>query len=121
MTTNWWICFGCSLLVPAVLTLAGLLSWKRCPRKINAFVGYRTTRSMKNEEAWRFANETFGRFLFWTGLGMALLPAVLLPALLHASAEALGGITAGLCLFDLIPIFVCIAKTEAALKKRFPE
>ncbi len=47
---NWWICFGISLIIPAVLALAGLLSWKRCPKKINGLVGYRTARSMKNEE-----------------------------------------------------------------------
>ena len=25
---NWWICFGISLIIPAVLALAGLLAWK---------------------------------------------------------------------------------------------
>ena len=51
----------------------------------------------------------------------ALLSAALLLALLRASREAIGGVTAGLCLINLIPIFVCIAKTESALKKRFPD
>ena len=118
---NWWSCFGCSLLIPAVLALAGLLSWKHCPKRINGLVGYRTARSMKNEETWRFANETCGRFFFWTGLGMALLSAALLLALMRAPREAVGGVTAALCMANLIPIFVCIAKTESALKKRFPE
>ena len=118
---NWWICFGISLIIPAVLALAGLLSWKHCPKKINSLVGYRTARSMKNEETWRYANETCGKFFFRTGLGMALLSAALLLALLRASREAIGGVTAGRCLINLIPIFVCIAKTESALKKRFPD
>lgn len=118
---NWWICFAMSLIIPAVLALAGLLSWKRCPKRINGLVGYRTARSMKNEETWRFANETCGKFFFWTGLGMALFSAALLLALLRASREAVNGVTAGLCMADVIPVFVCIAKTESALKKHFPE
>ena len=50
-----------------------------------------------------------------------VISAALLLALLRASREAIGGVTAGLCLINLIPIFVCIAKTESALKKRFPD
>lgn len=118
---NWWICFGCALPVPAALILSGLMMWKRCPKKINGLVGYRTARSMKTMDAWRFANEFCGRLTFWAGIGSAVLSAAVLLALLRASDAVLVGAMAVLCLLPLVPLFLAIAKTESALKARFPD
>lgn len=46
----WIFLLVCSLLIPAVMIVAGFLMWKHPPKKINGFYGYRTTRSMKNQD-----------------------------------------------------------------------
>ena len=38
----------------------GLL-FRKTPKEINYVYGYRTKRSMMNEETWRFANQYFGK------------------------------------------------------------
>ena len=42
----------CLLLIPAVQLAAGWAMWYHAPKKINSWVGYRTERSMQNEESW---------------------------------------------------------------------
>ncbi len=47
----------CNLLLPALLIVAGALMKKRSPKKITVLYGYRTERSMKNEDTWQFSNK----------------------------------------------------------------
>ena len=44
--------------------------FKYPPKKINWVIGYRTRKSMKNEEDWKFANQYCGRIWIITGLIM---------------------------------------------------
>lgn len=56
-----YVLFICNLLIPVVVIVTGRIMWKHYPKNINGLVGYRTTRSMKNMDTWRFANEYCGR------------------------------------------------------------
>ena len=47
----------------AFLTLIFLVMHFKPPKKINMFYGYRTTRSMKNETNWKYANTRFTQLL----------------------------------------------------------
>ena len=71
----WWFMFVSNLLIPALLIAVGYSMWKHCPGKINAVIGYRTRRSMKNMDTWKFAHEYCGRLWWKIGWGM-LLPSV---------------------------------------------
>ena len=53
----WWFILMCDLLLPITLLIAGKMMWKHCPKQINGVLGYRTARSMKNMDTWRFAHE----------------------------------------------------------------
>ena len=44
--------------------------YKYPPKKINWIVGYRTCKSMKNEENWVFANKYCGKL--WIGIGLIM-------------------------------------------------
>lgn len=117
---DWWILFACNAVIPLVLLLGGGLMSRNRLRRINALVGYRTQRSMQNDETWRFANRRCGKyFLILGGVTLALAVAGQL-ALLHAREKALTFFTLGLMCAELVLIFVCIGRTERALKRNFP-
>ena len=74
----WWFMLLCDLLIPTVMMLAGYMMRKHCPKQINRVVGYRTARSMKNMDTWKFAHDYCGRL--WQRIGAFLLP---LSVLIH--------------------------------------
>ena len=63
-------------IIPILITLIGVLMYKRPPKKINWFVGYRTRKSMKNEKVWEKANRYCGKL--WIIIGVAMVMVVLL-------------------------------------------
>ena len=48
--------FLCNLLVPLVMLIGGYYMCKRPPEDINSAMGYRTKRSKKNKDTWKFAH-----------------------------------------------------------------
>ena len=98
---DWWILFACNAVIPLVLLLGGgLMSRKR--------------------QVSSFCMERCGKyFLILGGVTLALAVAGQL-ALLHAREKALTFFTLGLMCAELVLIFVCIGRTERALKRNFP-
>lgn len=68
------------LLIPLftgfVFVVAGFLMFKFPPKKINAWYGYRTTASMKNQERWRFAQTYAAKQMMKGGVVLMLLSLV---------------------------------------------
>ena len=50
----WWFMFCCDILIPVTMIACGWMMWKYCPKNINGLVGYRTSRSMRNMDTWKF-------------------------------------------------------------------
>ncbi len=115
----WWFMLICDLLIPVIMIIAGRMMWKHCPKNINVVLGYRTTRSMKNMDTWRFAHDYCGRLWWKIGLIM-LIPSVLIHIPFYHSNENMIGIV-GIILITIqcIVLIVSIFPTEAALKKTF--
>jgi len=115
----WWFMFVCDLLIPVLMIVAGRMMWKHTPKSINGIVGYRTSRSMKNMDTWRFAHDYCGR-LWWKAGWILLVPSVLvhLP-FIHSSAEVIGTVGGILCVLQCIALVASIFPTERALKKTF--
>jgi len=42
-------------MIPVIMIGVGYMMYKHPPKSINAIYGYRTARSMKNDETWKFA------------------------------------------------------------------
>ena len=115
----WWVMFGCNLLVPAILLIGGYGMWKHCPKEINSFVGYRTKRSVQNEETWKFAHDYCGRL--WWKLGW-ILAALTVPAqclMLQSSADEIGTVSMIMISLQTAVLLMSILPTERALKKKF--
>ncbi len=98
--------------------IIGIIAYIMCitpPKKINSFIGYRTKRSMRSQEAWNFSqvysSQKMGRAMFL--LSMVGLLGIFLPPLSEGVEVALG------VLFLLMAIFIPIWQTEKALKKKF--
>ena len=62
----WIFMFAVNLLIPLVMVIFGAIFIKTAPKKINFLFGYRTERSMKNEDTWKFAHTYLGKL--WLNL-----------------------------------------------------
>ncbi len=117
----WWLMFGMDLIVPVVMILVGRMMWKHYPKEINDILGYRTKRSMKNKDTWKFAHEYCGQ-LWWKVGWILLIPTVLAQILLlRCREEVLPMWALGLMLLQTAVMLVTIAPTEHALQKKFDE
>lgn len=115
----WWFMLICDLIIPIVMIIAGRMMWKHCPKRINGIVGYRTNRSMKNMDTWKFAHKYCGK-LWWKIGWFTIIPSVLIHIPLYHSDENTIGI-AGVILVTIqcIILIASIYPTEKALKKHF--
>ena len=117
----WLYCTAMCLLIPAVMLYFGWRFQKHPPKRINSLYGYRTVRSMKNQQTWDFAHQVCGKL--WVGAGAALLPLSLL-AMLPALGRDVG--TVGLwCIpvmgVQLVVLLGSIFPVERALKRNFDQ
>ncbi|MBR4099569.1 MAG: SdpI family protein [Clostridia bacterium] len=109
------------LLIPVIMLIFGKLFSKTAPKKINYIFGYRTSRSMKNEQTWEFAHRQLGKI--WERFSIALLPISVLPLIfvIGRSEDAIGTVGAIICFFQIAVIFVSIIIVETLLKRNFDE
>ena len=117
----WIFCLAMNLLLPVIMLVFGWLFQKRPPRQINGVYGYRTARSMKNEETWRFAHMVCGRL--WFRLGLLLLPmsvCAMLPAL-GRSVDVTGIWCCVVEVVQLVFLIGSIFPVERALKRMFDD
>ena len=115
----WWWMFICNITVPVIMAVAGLLMWARCPKEINSFFGYRTARSMKNMDTWKFAHKYAGTVCFLAGL-IAIVPTIVAQLPFYRSPDNVVGTVSVViitvqCTILILPIIL----TETALKKTF--
>lgn len=114
----WIFCTAMVLLTPAVMLLFGRRFQTKPPKTINSLYGYRTARSMKNQDTWDFAHHFCGRL--WFTLGLVLLPvsvAAMLPALGRDAGETgiwccvVAGVQLAVLLGSLLPVEVALKRT----------
>lgn len=115
----WWFIFACDLLIPIIMLVFGIIMYKHAPKNINFIFGYRTTRSMKNDDTWKFAHEYCGRL--WWKLGLIMLPTT---ALVHipfynSDENVVSIVSLVVMTIQVIVLIVSILPTETALKKTF--
>ena len=115
----WTYMLMMALLLPFTLLVFGIYFYKRAPKNINVVFGYRTSRSMKNMNTWRFAHHYCGRIWIVSG-GVSLPLSILSMLLVIDKGENTIGYVGALWLFlPLILIVISIILTEKALKKKF--
>lgn len=117
----WWFMFFCNLLIPVLMIVSGRMMWKHCPKKINGILGYRTARSMKNMDTWKFAHDYCGR-LWWKAGWIQLIPSILVQIPFYRSSDNIIGIVGTvICTVQCVILIASIFPTERALKKKFSE
>ena len=115
----WWFMLICDLLIPLTMVIGGYLMWKHTPKTINGFMGYRTARSMKNMDTWKFAHEYAGR-LWWKIGWIILFPSLVVHIPVYGASDDRVGLVGGVVV--AIQTIILIASnypTENALKKNF--
>ena len=117
----WLFMLAMNLILPVCMIFLGKYFSKQAPGKVNMLFGYRTMRSTKNEDTWRFAHGVFGRI--WYRTGLVLLPVTFAAMLLVLGKDTDTVGTAGsiVCLAQLPVMLYAILPTERALKKNFDE
>ena len=69
-------------IIPLMILVIGYLMNKFPPKKVNWFVGYRTRKSMSDENIWKVANKYCGKL--WINIGFIMIIVVaLLCALIY--------------------------------------
>lgn len=117
----WWYMLICDLIIPVAMIICGRMMWKHCPKNINGIVGYRTARSMKNMDTWKFAHDYYGKLLWKIGWFLMIPSALILLPLYRSSEKTLGTVGGILTILQCIVWIVSIVPTEKALKKLFNE
>lgn len=112
----------CNLLIPIIMLWIGLIFEKTSPGKINQFYGYRTRRSMLNQDTWIFAHSYCGRL--WKKIGIIMLPLSILaslPMFWMKSDDGQGILTCVIEGLQIVILLVSIYPVERALKQNFDE
>ncbi|TYP99987.1 SdpI/YhfL family protein [Tenacibaculum adriaticum] len=101
------------LSVNGLLFIFSLIFYFFPPKKINSLYGYRTNKSMKNEDVWQFANQFFTKqFIIYAAI--SLVAAVIL-------AYINPKITWQPMVILLLSLAVSVIKTEQALSQNFDD
>lgn len=117
----WFFCLMlfCNMIVPAITILAGWFMWKHSPKEINSIIGYRTKRSMKNDDTWKFAHNFCGKLWWimgWIILGVSIV--VLIP-FIDSIYFTIGIVVIISVLVQCVILVMSIIPTEIALRKTF--
>lgn len=121
MTGFWFFMLIMCLLTPATMIGFGKYFMKGGPKQINGVFGYRTPRSMKNKETWRFAHQYSDKI--WHRSGLALLPvSVVVMLFVYGKSVDMTGIAGLIIVIAQMVVMICaIPFTEAALKRNFDD
>lgn len=113
--------FCCGLIVPLTMLLFGVLMLRRPPKEIGGLFGYRTRRSMKNQQTWDFAHHLCGKI--WTVVGAALLVvcAALQILFMRVNPDRFSFLTELLSYAQIAVLLLSIVPVERALKKHFDD
>ena len=117
----WIFMFIISLLIPIIMVGLGNYFHKNPPKKINSLFGYRTTRSMQNQETLEFAHQYCGKLWIESGRIMLIISPIAMALLFGREIDDVGlygGIIVGI---QAIILLSTIFFTEAALKREFDE
>ena len=110
-----------SLLIPVIMLVFGWIFHRQAPKMINVWYGYRSARSMKNEDTWVFAHQHIGRT--WMLIGAVLLVVSVIPmiAVYGKDDDTVSVVSLVLTVVQLIPMIMSLIPTERALKRTFDE
>ena len=113
----WIFMFIVTLLIPAAL----LLTWYLCPKlkTINNVSGYRSKRSMQNQNTWDFAQKYCSKISLYMFFPSLILAIAIMPTVSSKPIDRIGWIALGITIIQMMSFIVIMIFTERALKKTF--
>jgi len=110
-----WQSLVISSAMPLVLIVSGLFTRIGLPKKVNWFVGYRTSMACKNQETWVFAHRHAGKLWIICGFVWLIL-SIGVAILIDNEAYLWLGVVA---IAQLVTVILSLIPTEIALRKEF--
>lgn len=110
-----------TLLIPFIMVIFGRVFLKQSPKSINILFGYRTSRSMKNMETWKFAHKTLGKIWWICGIILSIVSVISMLLFIGDSKEIIGNVGSIIMVVQLIALFITVFYVEGALKKKFDD
>ena len=119
---GFWIFMLCfTVLIPLIMIIFGKVFSKTAPKNINYLFGYRTNRSMKNQETWNFAHKVIGKIWWIWGIVILIVSVVVLILFVGADNDTIGNASCIIIFAQLIFLFITIFFVERKLKKNFDD
>ncbi len=117
-----WVFLLISILtIPLSMILFGIIFTNKTPSKVNYLYGYRTKRSMINQNTWRFAHQYIGKLWHYLGLGNLILTSIIIFLIKDKTDHELESLSLVIVGIQLIVIIFPIILTEKALKRTFDD
>ncbi len=104
------------LMVPIITLITGYLMYRHTPKSINGLVGYRTSRSMINQDTWNFANKYCA--LLWIKLGIIT---TFISFLIYILFDVNEIVSIVIVLIQTFLLLLSIIPVEKALKNTFDD
>ena len=117
----WIFMTCCTLLIPVIMVCTGAALRRGKFSTINPVSGYRTRRSMQNQQTWDYAQRECGRLWQRWGWGELIVTVVLMLLFLGEKTESVGIFGGVLCLLQIVPLLVSIFVVEKKLQATFDE
>ncbi len=106
-------------MIPLIMIIGGWMMWKHCPKELNSVVGYRTSRSMRTMDTWKFAHEYCGK-LWWKIGWISMTLTIVVPIFfLHRADNIVGMVGGVIMIFQTAAILLSIVPVERELEKTF--
>jgi uncharacterized membrane protein len=103
------------------MMVSGRMMWKHCPKEINGILGYRTRRSMRNMDTWRFAHDYCGRLWWRLGWRMLLVSGAVQVPFFYSGESVVSVVGGVICMVQCVVLVGSIFPVEGALKREFFE
>lgn len=115
----WIFALLTALLIPFIMIFLGIFFKKTAPKKINYMFGYRTSRSMKNEETWKFAHYYLGKIWFRLSMAALVVSTTVMIFVIGKDKDTVGYTQMVVLYVQLALLIGSIFPVESALKKNF--
>ena len=112
--------FVFNLLIPVIILILGLI-FKNASTKINYIYGYRTVRSMKNQDTWEFANKYYGSISIKMGIIFTIIGLIISLITMTYDKTVQGIVMIIWVTIQTIAIIATIPPVEKALKNTFDD
>lgn len=111
------------LLIPVTMIFIGInyRNRKNYPQMVNRLRGYRTNRSMKNQDTWKFAHIYYGNLSLKLGTIILIISIIIMISLYGEDNSLINKTGLILTFVQIIFLILPIIPTEKALKKNFDE